>query len=84
MLFSSHLYTVSKKDLLDFKVSDYSINPIPLYFFHVNGRHHSFALVGSNKIGFHHFMVEYKNLDDVVQVLIWFIIKTIRVRRILF
>jgi 2,3-dihydroxybiphenyl 1,2-dioxygenase len=55
------------KDLLDFKVSDYSINPIPLYFFHVNGRHHSFALVGSNKIGFHHFMVEYKNLDDVGQ-----------------
>jgi len=55
------------KNLLDFKVSDYSIDPIPLYFFHVNGRHHSFALVGSNKIGFHHFMVEYKNLDDVGQ-----------------
>ena len=55
------------RDLLDFKVSDYSIDPIPLYFFHVNGRHHSFALVGSEKIGFHHFMVEYKNLDDVGQ-----------------
>src|SRR5262249_44429804 len=35
------------RDLLDFRVSDYGINPHPLYFFHVNGRHHSFAMVGS-------------------------------------
>ena len=55
------------RDLLDFKVSDYSVDPIPLYFFHVNGRHHSFALVGAEKVGFHHFMVEYKNLDDIGQ-----------------
>lgn len=55
------------RDLLDFKVSDYGLTPYPLYFFHVNGRHHSFALIGSGQTGFHHFMVEYGNLDDVGQ-----------------
>lgn len=55
------------RDLLDFKVSDYGLTPYPLYFFHVNGRHHSFALIGSGQTGFHHFMVEYQNLDDVGQ-----------------
>ena len=54
-------------DILDFKVSDYSFDPIRLHFFHVNERHHSFALVETGKIGFHHFMVEYNNLDDVGQ-----------------
>lgn len=55
------------RDLLGFHLSDYGLKPVPLYFFHVNGRHHSFAVVGSNKKGFHHFMVEYDNLDDVGQ-----------------
>ena len=55
------------RDLLGFKVSDYSHTPISLCFFHVNGRHHSMALFGSGKLGFHHFMVEYNNLDDVGQ-----------------
>ena len=55
------------QDILDFKLSDYGLTPYPLYFFHVNGRHHSFAMVGSGSKGFHHFMVEYKNLDDVGQ-----------------
>ena len=55
------------RDVLGFRVSDYSVTPIPLYFFHVNGRHHSFAIVGSGNSGFHHFMVEYRNLDDVGQ-----------------
>ena len=54
-------------DILGFSISDYGLSPVPLYFFHVNGRHHSFAIVGSGKTGFHHFMVEYKNLDDVGQ-----------------
>lgn len=54
-------------DLLGFRLSDYGLKPIPLYFFHVNGRHHSFALIGSGKTGFHHFMIEYGNLDDVGQ-----------------
>lgn len=55
------------QDLLDFNVSDYGLTPYPMYFFHVNGRHHSFALIGSGQSGFHHFMVEYQNLDDVGQ-----------------
>lgn len=55
------------RDVLGFALSDYGLTPIPLYFFHVNGRHHSFAIVGSGQGGFHHFMVEYQNLDDVGQ-----------------
>ncbi len=55
------------RDILNFKESDYSHDPLRLHFFHVNERHHSFALVQTGKVGFHHFMVEYKNLDDVGQ-----------------
>tara|TARA_B100001778_G_scaffold288082_1_gene256211 strand:- start:957 stop:1799 length:843 start_codon:yes stop_codon:yes gene_type:complete len=55
------------RDLLEFNVSDYSFDPINLYFFHVNERHHSFALIETGRQGFHHFMVEYNNLDDVGQ-----------------
>ena len=55
------------RDVLDFKVSDYGLTPFPLFFLHVNGRHHSFAMVGSGKSGLHHLMVEYQNLDDVGQ-----------------
>lgn len=55
------------RDILGFHVSDYSSKPYPLYFFHVNGRHHSFAMVGLGSAGFHHFMVEYQSLDDVGQ-----------------
>lgn len=55
------------RDLLGFGVTDYGLTPYPLHFFHVNGRHHSFALVGSGRRGIHHFMVELQNLDDVGQ-----------------
>lgn len=55
------------RDNLDFHVSDYGLTPYGLYFFHINGRHHSFAMVGSGQRGFHHFMVEFQNLDDVGQ-----------------
>ena len=55
------------RDLLGFRVSDYGLKPYKLYFFHVNGRHHSFAMVGSGKRGLHHFMVELCSLDDVGQ-----------------
>jgi 2,3-dihydroxybiphenyl 1,2-dioxygenase len=55
------------RDLLDFRVSDYGMDPYGLYFFHVNQRHHSFAMVGSGREGFHHFMVEFNHLDDVGQ-----------------
>ncbi len=55
------------RDTLGFSVSDYGLSPYPMYFFHVNGRHHSFAIIGTGQTGFHHFMVEYDNLDDVGQ-----------------
>ncbi|MEX0408323.1 VOC family protein [Aquibium sp. LZ166] len=55
------------RDLLGFQVTDYGLTPYPLYFFHINGRHHSFAMVGSGRKGIHHFMVELQSLDDVGQ-----------------
>ncbi|MDR3466228.1 MAG: VOC family protein [Xanthobacteraceae bacterium] len=55
------------RDVLGFAVSDYGLTPYPLYFFHLNGRHHSFAMVGSGRRGLHHFMVELTSLDDVGQ-----------------
>ncbi len=55
------------RDVLGFHITDYGLKPYKLYFFHLNGRHHSFAMVGSGKAGFHHFMVELGSLDDVGQ-----------------
>lgn len=55
------------RDVLGFHVSDYGLTPYKLYFFHINGRHHSFAMVGSGRQGLHHFMVELGSLDDVGQ-----------------
>lgn len=55
------------RDLLGFKVTDFGLMPYPLYFLHLNGRHHSFAMVGSGRQSFHHFMVEMQSLDDVGQ-----------------
>ena len=61
------VYEKENSEVLGFKISDYSNTPISLCFFHINGRHHSLALFGSGKMGFHHFMVEYNSLDDVGQ-----------------
>lgn len=55
------------RDVLGFAVTDYGLTPYPLYFFHLNGRHHSFAMVGSGQAGLHHLMVEMRSLDDVGQ-----------------
>ena len=55
------------RDVLGFSVSDFGLSPYPMYFFHTNGRHHSFALLGTGQQGFHHFMVEFDHLDDVGQ-----------------
>ncbi|MBA4222534.1 MAG: biphenyl 2,3-dioxygenase [Methylobacterium sp.] len=55
------------RDVLGFSVSDYGLTPYPLYFFHLNERHHSFAMIGTGRTGFHHFMVEFGSLDDVGQ-----------------
>lgn len=55
------------RDVLGFRISDFGLTPFPLYFLHLNGRHHSFAMVGSGRTGIHHFMVEMTSLDDVGQ-----------------
>ncbi len=55
------------RDVLGFGVSDYGHTPYQLYFFHLNARHHSFAMVGTGRTGLHHFMVELCSIDDVGQ-----------------
>lgn len=54
-------------DLLGFGLSDYALKPFKAYFFHLNSRHHSFAMVETGTEGFHHLMVELNSLDDVGQ-----------------
>ena len=54
-------------DLLGFGLSDYIEKPFRAYFFHVNARHHSLAMIETGKTGMHHLMVELFSLDDVGQ-----------------
>jgi 2,3-dihydroxybiphenyl 1,2-dioxygenase len=54
-------------DLLGFSLSDYMQKPFRAYFFHINARHHSLALIETGKNGMHHLMVELFSLDDVGQ-----------------
>jgi hypothetical protein len=55
------------QDILEFKLSDYWMRPFPGYFFHVNPRHHSFAMMETGKNMVHHMMVELFSFDDVGQ-----------------
>jgi 2,3-dihydroxybiphenyl 1,2-dioxygenase len=54
-------------DVLGFGLSDYITKPFRAYFFHVNARHHSLAMIETGKDGMHHLMVELFSLDDVGQ-----------------
>ena len=54
-------------DVLGFGLSDYIAKPFRAYFFHVNARHHSLALIETGRNGMHHLMVELFSLDDVGQ-----------------
>jgi 2,3-dihydroxybiphenyl 1,2-dioxygenase len=54
-------------DLLGFRLSDYIEKPFRAYFFHINARHHSLALIETGRNGMHHLMVELFSLDDVGQ-----------------
>ena len=49
------------------RLSDYILKPFRAYFFHVNGRHHSLAMIETGKSGMHHLMMEMFSLDDVGQ-----------------
>ncbi|QWG12176.1 VOC family protein [Bradyrhizobium sediminis] len=53
--------------LLGFGLSDYMLKPFRAYFFHINARHHSLALIETGRNGIHHLMVELFSLDDVGQ-----------------
>ena len=54
-------------DVLGFGLSDYMERPFRAYFFHINARHHSLALIETGTNGLHHLMVELFSLDDVGQ-----------------
>jgi catechol 2,3-dioxygenase-like lactoylglutathione lyase family enzyme len=54
-------------DVLGFRLCDHIEKPFRAYFFHVNPRHHSLALIETGKSGMHHLMVELFSLDDVGQ-----------------
>ncbi len=54
-------------DVLGFGLSDYMQKPFRAFFFHVNARHHSLALIETGHNGMHHLMVELFSLDDVGQ-----------------
>src|SRR5258708_18823429 len=53
--------------LLGFGLSDYMQKPFRAYFFHINARHHSLALIQTVQNGLHHLMPEVFSLDDVGQ-----------------
>jgi 2,3-dihydroxybiphenyl 1,2-dioxygenase len=55
------------QDVLDFRLSDYTLAPFRAFFFHINPRHHSLAFIETGANGLHHLMVELKSLDDVGQ-----------------
>jgi 2,3-dihydroxybiphenyl 1,2-dioxygenase len=55
------------QDVLGFGLSDYILKPFKAYFFHVNPRHHSLAMIETGRSGIHHIMMELFSLDDVGQ-----------------
>lgn len=55
------------QEVLGFRLSDYTLKPFKAYFFHINSRHHSLAMVETGKNGIHHLMVELFSFDDVGQ-----------------
>ena len=55
------------QDLLGFRLSDFCVRPFKAFFFHLNARHHSLALIETGRRGIHHVMMEALNLDDVGQ-----------------
>ena len=54
-------------ETLGFHLSDFTLRPFKAYFFHLNPRHHSFAMVETGKTSVHHLMMELYMLDDVGQ-----------------
>ncbi|MBS0241257.1 MAG: VOC family protein [Proteobacteria bacterium] len=57
------------RDVLGFRVSDFMVKPFKAYFFHLNPRQHSLALLETGRDGIHHIMMEASQFDDVGQTL---------------
>ncbi len=55
------------QDVLGFRLSDYTLKPFKAFFFHLNGRQHSLALIEGGNRRIHHIMMELMSLDDVGQ-----------------
>lgn len=55
------------RDVLGFRLSDWTTQPFRASFFHLNARHHSLAVIEADTVGVHHLMVELNHLDDVGQ-----------------
>ncbi len=55
------------QDVLGFRLSDYTLSPFKAFFFHINPRHHSLAMIETGKTGIHHLMMELYSMDDVGQ-----------------
>lgn len=53
------------RDVLGFGISDFYDKPFTACFFHLNARHHSFALIENAKSQVHHLMMEYYAFDDM-------------------
>lgn len=53
------------RDVLGFRMSDYALSPFHAVFLHVNARHHSLALLQTDRSGLHHLMIEVLSLDDL-------------------
>ena len=54
-------------DVFGMRLSDYAEVPFDAHFFHVNSRHHSFAIIRNDREGLHHVMLELLEFDDVGQ-----------------
>lgn len=55
------------QNVLGFSLSDYMLAPFKAFFFHLNPRHHSLALIEMGTSGTHHLMMELYYLDDIGQ-----------------
>lgn len=53
------------RDVMQFGISDYYDKPFVACFFHVNPRHHSFAIIENTADQVHHVMMEYFAMDDM-------------------
>jgi 2,3-dihydroxybiphenyl 1,2-dioxygenase len=55
------------QEVLGFRLSDFMREPFKAFFFHINPRHHSLAIIETGHDALHHLMVELRSLDDVGQ-----------------